>query len=234
MPQDTLPIIPAFDLKPPRGLMTPRACVRAVLDSADPLTYGVEDWATEYAEPGYDAPKAGILFGNWNDKTQYDTTTRTFRTLDTRPSRFAKIAEAAGYTCEWYDEWATCDDCYKAVRTSPDSYGWRRSYAILERDSAFLCAECVKADPAAYLEELLDNPRRADTLDLDLAGFGFTKYNGTYENGMHPGQTDDPTKITADIRAAHGPVEIVFQIPAVGQFDIEFTAWYRPRQEAEE
>ena len=228
MTQVTLPIDPPFDLRPPRGLLTPRAFMLAVLRADEDVrrTYGIDDWADGYAEPGYNDPAEGVLFGNWNVQRQHDKTGQVVVFEDRRPARFSAIAEAAGYGVEWYDEWSTCHDCGKAVRTSPDSYGWRRSYAFIG-ECDLVCHECVKASPDDYVAELIKNPQQADTLDLDLTAFGFQPWNGTYENGWHPAQNDDPKTITAEIRQTHPGAEVVFQIPSVGQFDIRFTAWYR-------
>src|SRR5678816_1797897 len=104
-------------------------------------------FAKEYAEPGYTNPEKGILFADWNDRTTYRVDARTFYSRysaeqfvkthevadpaiveqrDDTMKRLSDLAEKAGYAVEWSDEWSTCDDCGKAVRTSPDSYGWKR------------------------------------------------------------------------------------------------------------
>jgi hypothetical protein len=224
--QNTLPVNPPFELKRPKGLLTPRAFVQAVLENGDlgshpglAQSFGVYDWSSEYAEPGYSSPACGILFGNWNDPGGQ-------RNGKSKPERFAKIAEYAGYECEWHDEWSTCNDCNCAIRTSPNSYIWRMSYAIVKSD-LLLCAECIRNSPDDYLAELTNNPNRADTLDIDLASFGFQPFNGQYENGLHPGQNDNPRIIFKQIRAQYPDADVVFQIPSVGQFDVQFTAWIR-------
>lgn len=83
-------------------------------------------YASEYAEPGYEQPKKGILFANWN---------RLPRGLD-------DILEKAGYAIEWSDEWFTCD-CGKAVRTSADSYCWTPSYKETKHGE-ILCKDCAE------------------------------------------------------------------------------------------
>ncbi len=82
-------------------------------------------YATAYAEPGYAQPTKGILFANWNYL----------------PRDFDKVLERAGYAVEWSDEWATCDGCNNAVRTSPDSYCWTPSY-VLDDDGVY-CLACA-------------------------------------------------------------------------------------------
>lgn len=85
-------------------------------------------WAEGYAEPGYDQPKRGVLMANWNKF----------------PRHIGDTLERAGYAIEWSDEWDTCEDCNKAVRTSPDSHGWEPSF-VLREDSTLLCHNCVEA-----------------------------------------------------------------------------------------
>lgn len=82
-------------------------------------------WASEYVEPGYDAPRKGILFADWNYF----------------PAKVADLLESYGYTTEWEDEWSVCDDCYRAVRTQPDSWSWRPSYT-LKNEGEIVCVEC--------------------------------------------------------------------------------------------
>jgi ferredoxin len=61
-------------------------------------------------------------------------------------SRVAKALESLGYEIEWSDEWAECSTCHGAVRTSPNGWGWKRSYYTSD-DSEIYCHECVKEDP---------------------------------------------------------------------------------------
>jgi hypothetical protein len=85
------------------------------------------DYARKYGEPGYDNPKKGILFANWNSF----------------PRNFDMVLEKLGYAVEWSDEWFTCD-CGKAIRTQPDSYCWQPSYK--EKHGEILCKECALED----------------------------------------------------------------------------------------
>ncbi len=90
-------------------------------------------YATDYAEPGYDTPKRGILFANWNRL----------------PKDFDRILERAGYAIEWSDEWTTCEDCNKAYRTSADSYVWESAGSYREDLGSELCNVCYgDAKPA--------------------------------------------------------------------------------------
>lgn len=166
-------------------------------------------WSHAYAEPGYTDPEKEIIFANWN----------------VFPSKVTDLLERAGYAIEWSDEWATCGDCNKAVRTSPDSYGWTQQYYIFN-DCELVCHECILADPTSYLDDLTDNPRRAVTLDIDPTDHGYTLVQTDFENGFHLGQTDDPKAIHARLEA-EGYTGILFKIDSVGQFDVFFSVYAR-------
>jgi hypothetical protein len=225
-------VLPDFHLKPRRGLQTPRACVRGVLDlmaqdTTRAQTYGIEDWSDAYADTGYTLPKAGtcILFGNWNIQTRYDAATKRLIDINDRPKRFSVIAEYAGYAIEWADQWTTCYGCNKAVRTSPDSYSWQASY-VFSNDSELLCLACV--DWPEYLCSIEDAPDRAVSAHCNPAEHGYRRLGDAnqYENGWHPGQTDDPHGI---LKALHDKGErgIVFRVGETSQFYIRFEVWQR-------
>lgn len=166
--------------------------------------------AKQYAEPGYTDPRELILMSNWNNLPGTEN------------------LEAAGYSIEWSDEWTTCNGCNKAVRTSPDSHGWKRSYAILN-ECDLLCVQCILADPTEYLDQIADQPTRAVTFDLDLTQHGLELVQDEFEAGFHRGQTDDPKKIYAKLKA-EGRKRITFKIDSVGQFDLTFSVYAEPSE----
>lgn len=176
-----------------------------ITDSFDSI-----QWAHAYAERGYDDPKAGILFGNWNHVSQ----------------RVQDILERMGYSLEWEDEWTTCGECGKAVRTSADSYGWQPSYVYYPSDCDITCIECLNGDAENYLETLENHPRRALNVQfsIDPAQCGYTLVRDGFENGFHPHQNDDPKAIYKDLRE-QGYDRVLFEIDGVGQFDISFRVW---------
>ena len=94
----------------------------------------IEDmsYSSEYAEPGYTQPKKGILFSDWNYL----------------PRGIGDLLSRMGYELEWEDEWTTCSDCGKALRTSADSYSWQPSYFLMYECEMY-CKEC--ADIPEYL-----------------------------------------------------------------------------------
>lgn len=182
-------------------------------------------WAPGYAEPGYSEPKrGGVWFANWNDIASYDPKSNTYEVHDGTMGRLASALERYGASIEWEDEWSTCDQCGKAVRTSPDSYSWQPSYFM--GDCEIICHECIAEDPEMYLEEFEGKGETAWTLDIDPADHGYTLLEGGFENGMHPGQNDSPEEI-ADRLRARGITRFLFRLDSVGQFDARFSVYVK-------
>jgi hypothetical protein len=174
------------------------------------------DFAPGYAEPGYTDPERGILFANWN----------------VFPQRLTDILERQGYEIEWSDEWVTCEDCNRAVRTSGNSYSWSPSYAFVY-DCTFLCLDCIADDPTDYLETLSGNDRACLTESLarkiDLVDHGYARHNGEFEHGWYPGQTDDPKAIGAALRES-GITDYIFVQTGQSQFYTKFSVYVRTEE----
>jgi len=165
-------------------------------------------YAPGYAEPGYSDPKRGILFANWNYF----------------PRDIGNLLEKAGFEIEWSDEWTTCEDCGKALRTSPNSYDWQPSYLHAKDSCEFLCLDCAENEMEDILESYENDPRAAFNDHVDPADYGYHKLEGDFESGFHPGQNDDPKKIYARLKAA-GHERLLFVIDRVQQFDVSFSIW---------
>lgn len=179
---------------------------RAVQSEIDNIGF-----APGYAEPGYTDPAKGILFADWNNF----------------PRNFDKILERAGYECEWSDEWSTCCDCGKAVRTSPDCYHWTSYYRILN-ECELVCLDCLNWEE--YLEAIEDNPRSACPPEIDPADYGYTKFNGDFETGLHAHMTDDPKKTLKAMQDA-GLTNVVFRIKENSQFYTTWEAYHKTATE---
>jgi hypothetical protein len=178
--------------------------------------------AAKYAEPGYSGEF--IAFGNWNNISRYDVAPQSGNDL---PEKVCKLLERTGFECEWSDEWMTCD-CGKAVRTSPDSHSWQRYWAYDE--SGFKCGDCIKQDPAAYLESIEGNPSHASTIKgVDPEEYGYKPFNGTFATGFHPGQTDDPKRVEAEMKKA-GHKRYLFALDHAEQFCLMWKAYYMPEE----
>jgi len=173
-----------------------------------------------YAEPGYSDPESGVIaFGNWNP----DSWDRPIPKEHQVMPRMSEILEKLGAAIEWSDEWKTCYACEKAVRTSPDSYSWRRSY-WQEEDGTILCEECVQENPEGMLESLEGNDNSCLTFNLDLGANGYRLLESDFENGVYGGQSADPREIGKSLRKL-GVYRYLFVLDSSGQFDIDFSVW---------
>lgn len=145
------------------------------------------------------------------------------------------LFDTAKYDSNWgfNDEYTTCQECNKVVRTSPDSYSWLPQSAIVN-ECELLCSECIKADPQSYIEGLVNNPKKANTIlnDEELEEQGFTKLEKEYENGFYEGMNDEPQKIYEGLCSEYE--EILFSITDSGQFHIGFVTYVKDKIEEEE
>lgn len=190
-----------------------------------------------YAEPGYDDPESKLIAtGDWNSRTEtrrvypspfpcwltVKDPNATYTFHDRTMPRIGAILEKLGVELEWEDEWVACNECYKLIRTQPDSYSWLKSY-WLQDGIGYYCKDCILDDPEDYLEYLDGNSRNADTLGIDLEKYGYQRVKEDYENGWY-GIEDDPEAIADDLRAV-GIEHFIFTIDCSGQFNTYFSIW---------
>lgn len=169
--------------------------------------------ASGCSEPGYDDKP--VILADWNDI----------------PSEEFDALEAAGYSCEWEDEWLVCDSCYKAFRSSPDSYSWEM-YGIIG-DGDCTCGDCI--DMPEYLESLENHPTKALTCSLfyhykPVEQYGYKLIQDDYENGFYEGQNDDPKTILKSLLDKNPAGRYLFVIDGQGQFDISFSVYKKLSQ----
>ena len=173
------------------------------------------DFASGCVEPGYDDKP--VILANWNHVSD-----KVFDNL-----------EKKGFSCEWSDEWITCDSCYKVFRSSPSSYSWQMSGII--RDGGALCLECL--DPWEYYQFLENNPKQAVTWPIaekySPTEYGYTLVQSDYENGFHPGQNSDPKEILSGALKQNPNGKFLFVMDGQGQFDIEFSLYIRNNESEE-
>jgi len=170
-----------------------------------------------YAEPGYDGTL--VATGNWNTNSDIKTGTRMVSD-DTMP-RLARVLEKIGFEIEWHDEWASCDDCGKLVRTQPNSYCWTPSYHM--GNCEIVCLNCL--DPAEHLASLEGESRKANTIDsIDPADHGYKRLPEDYETGFHRGQDSDP-RLVAKALEKQGIGRYLFNIDSQGQFDTRWSCY---------
>lgn len=173
----------------------------------------VSDIAQGNVEPGYDDEPFAL--GDWWVRVDGDL----------RESKIVPLLTACGVDSAFYDEWTTCHHCQKAVRTQPDSYGWKRGY--WEDCGDVTCLECTAEDPEPYLEALSGDPNKAITIDsVDPEKHGYTEVYAEFENGLYGGQMDSPHAIGRAFEE-RGWDDFVFSITSVGQFDVKFKVYLR-------
>jgi hypothetical protein len=93
-------------------------------------------------EPGYDDKP--VVIANWNKTNIRGSSGFNYSDFDYTMPRLSKLFEKLGYSVEWIDEWTICDDCGKAIRTSPDSWGWKPNYFILGDCGEIICYDCFR------------------------------------------------------------------------------------------
>jgi len=198
----------------------------------DTLDY-IQDICTEgYAEPGYRDNEIAVVTGNWNNEVERIPAEMVDPNHeDTEPGDSltpGKALELLGCELEWSDEWTTCCDCQKLVRTQADSYGWKRAY--WDHENGSVCLECVKKDPTDYIESLVGSDTSAITIDgINLEKYGFVCLDDSLQNGLYGGQSADPKVIGKNLRKK-GIDRYIFVIDGVGQFDISFSVWADKKQ----
>ena len=128
----------------------------------------------------------------------------------------------------YYDEAYVCDECYKAYL--------RREYNACEYadyyigDGWLLCGNCVKEQPDDYIQSLINEPTRANTiLDYEeLTSAGFEKVNDyPFANGWY-GQQDSPKEIMAKAKQMKPKSQFIFNIRKnYNPFECEFDLYER-------
>ena len=189
------------------------------------------DYAGAYGEPGYRLPDGKtplVVLGSYWCRCDKFGDDRLHDIARHYPHAFERL-EANGVELEWLDEWMVDYESDKAYRTEPDSYSWKPS-VVLSDDGEWLTPD---DDIETWIGYVANEPTRCLPDNIysasDLEEVGFDRWNGTFESGWHPGQTADPTAISDEIRAAHdSDLDIVFVLDNVGQFDIAFSAYFRP------
>jgi hypothetical protein len=165
-------------------------------------------WYPGYANGNDNGPK-GIIAANWNRVG----------------AGIGDLLERAGYTTDWCDAVCSCGDCGKAIQTQADHYGWKPEYVVGDGD--IYCEDCTAKDPEFLIEDLRGNPDKALTLEsVNLAEYGYTRVEQTFENGFHAGQDDSPKAIAKNLRA-RGIEDFIFVLDSTGQFDMQFSVWVK-------
>jgi hypothetical protein len=91
-----------------------------------------------------------------------------------------------------------------------------------------LCGDCIKKDPADYLEHLSGNHRSATTFDIDLEANGYVLGAEGFKDGWY-GQHDSPEAIAKGLRDK-GITDFIFAIDNTGQFSTGFSVWLKKQK----
>ena len=168
-----------------------------------------------YAEPGYNAEL--IATGNWNEIDQYDAATKSRILISDLPKRIEKLFSQMGIACEWSDEWTTCDDCGKLVRTQPDSYSWTPSFCTV--DCSEICIDCISEEPDYYFETLEGTAEKVNAFrTLNPANYEYVRIDKTYDG-------KDNARIVAKELEKKGISRYLFSLDEKTQFDIKYSAF---------
>lgn len=141
----------------------------------------------------------------------------------------SKLREMS-YDDAFDDQYSLCGDCCKFVSTQPGYYGDLELPIVLESCGELICPDCVRNNPNDYIEEIKNDPRRANHIlsDSQLEELGWKKIREDLESGWYPGQNDDPVKIYNTLRNAQNYTsDLLFSIDRAGQFDLEFSLWLK-------
>lgn len=193
--------------------------------------YVVTDVATGYAEPGYGNDESVVVFGNWNPKRFLRGDDAPLTKSENVGPRLAEALENIGAEIEWLDEWTRCNECYRAMRISADSYSWTLYGAFW--DSGYVCADCLKKNLEAFIDDegFINNADKClmPVLKDALTGLGYVQWEEGnphyYESGWHPGQDDKPADVLASIKEHNDKLDVVFVLLGSGQFDIRWAAF---------
>ena len=135
---------------------------------------------------------------------------------------------------EWFewgfsDEYTTCVNCGRSLRTGRSSYDDIPKFEILNDE--LLCHECIRDEfEEEYIESVTNNPKNALKLTIinesRLEELGWKELEEKYENGLHEGMNDDPKSIYNSLKTDW---DVLFTFMP-SQFYIQFWAWVKPKE----
>lgn len=170
-----------------------------------------------------------MIFEDWNGYEKFIQLAIAVLELD-EDTKDYQIEQLLETNLVFSDEYTTCDDCGRVVRTSPDSYHWQPSFYV--GDGYVVCEKCFNSNEnyqEDYLQDKINDPKNAINgliSEEDLEELGFERINSdSFESGWHEGQNDNPSVIFDEVKDRYE--EIVFMIDSVSQFDLRFSVWGR-------
>lgn len=127
------------------------------------------------------------------------------------------------------DEYSTCGNCGKVIKTSISYYGDKPRYAILDCD--IFCGDCIAENyEEEYINERINDAKNAINTAIisedRLEELGWKKMKTSFESGLRKGQNDKPK----DVLEKFGKHRDVLFTYETGQFDINFWAWVKKHE----
>lgn len=188
-------------------------------------------WAiTYYNEYGNDAfqeMRLGWTKERWDKTRKLCGTHRGFSPYEI-PEGLIELSDIIEFGFE--DEYSTCDECGKVIKTSISYYGDKPRYAILNK-CEILCGDCIAGNyEEEYINERINNEKNAINTAIisedRLEELGWKKMKTSFENGLHKGQDDKPS----DALKKFGKHRDVLFTYETGQFDINFWVWVKKHE----
>lgn len=174
-----------------------------------------------------DDASAVWVTGDWNDITRWNEAEHKHDTLSTMPTRLFTALDRIGVECEWYDEHDSCSNCYKLIRTQPNSYMWQAPYC--NESGEYLCSDCVT--DYAELDQYVNDVTRVITWanEADMNARGYVRFEPSHhQTGFHEGMNAQPADVYSELRSVYPDAPVVFLMDEQSQFYMEWSAFYRP------
>lgn len=191
---------------------------------------------TAYVDWGMDAnnPEQHVVVADWNNI----------------PDKFTTILEDMGVEVWWSDQYGRCEHCSNLIDLQPSCYGWEAPAIIGEW--GYVCQTCVELIDDEYeLNDVFDEHIYEYNKGIGYqakavpswAIYLFEKFGWQcwsednedlchrYESGWFPGQNDDPEKVFKEIMEIDNDLRVVFAINSIGQFDVRWNVWIKPKTE---
>lgn len=106
----------------------------------------------------------------------------------------------AGGEYTFADEYDTCINCGGIIHTGGEHYGDIGRYHLIDGEG-YECRACMEKNPTRYAEEYAAQVAKSKVQGflLDPTADDFIALHGQFENGLHPGMTDNPAKQAAQL-----------------------------------
>lgn len=145
------------------------------------------------------------------------------------------------------DEWDECQVCYRGIYTTPRNYGHEPNWVLEEY--GLTCQDCWLENPQTeeFINCGMNRPKAIYPWMLEtFKKMGFQCLGEdddscqVFESGWHLGQNDTPAGALEQLLEAFpgfnheipgDRLEYLFLINSIGQFDVDWSIWYRINSE---